>query len=154
MLEILNELRSQRRQSAISQSCFCLPLLQTERTALHLAAHFQQCDVIDALLASNAPTDVKDQQGAVPLHLAVQTGDAKCVLALLGRGNKVFSAFLPGFLIDLHHLQSMFCTIGLFRRLLVCGRVELSACVATSVAVSTDSPHRSCALCEVRSDKP
>lgn len=66
-----------------------MPLLQTERTALHLAAHFQQCDVIDALLASNAPTDVKDQQGAVPLHLAVQTGDSKCVAALLGRGNKV-----------------------------------------------------------------
>lgn len=65
----------------------------TERTALHLAAQYRQCEVIDLLLAANAQTDLKDAQGAVPLHIAVQTGNASCVAALLGRGNKVAVKF-------------------------------------------------------------
>ena len=63
--------------------------MQTERTALHVAAHNRQPDIIAALLHANAPTDAKDAQGAVPLHVAVATGDAETVASLLGRGAKV-----------------------------------------------------------------
>ena len=62
---------------------------QTERTALHIAAHNRQPDIIAELLAAHAPSDAKDAQGAVPLHVAVATGDAATVAELLGRGNKV-----------------------------------------------------------------
>lgn len=63
--------------------------MQTERTALHIAAHNRQPEIIAELLAANAPPDAKDAQGAVPLHVAVTTGDAQTVAELLGRGAKV-----------------------------------------------------------------
>ena len=56
---------------------------------MHIAAHNRQPDIIEELLAHNAPADAKDAQGAVPLHVAVQSGDVDTVAALLGRGNKV-----------------------------------------------------------------
>ena len=79
----------EKHDGVILMAVLLLICAQTERTALHIAAHNRQPDIIAELLAAHAPSDAKDAQGAVPLHVAVATGDAATVAELLGRGNKV-----------------------------------------------------------------
>jgi ankyrin repeat protein len=49
------------------------------QTALHLATHIQQVDMIQKLLAAGASPDLTDHKGNTPLHIACKFSSTKCL---------------------------------------------------------------------------
>jgi len=58
-------------------------------TALHIAARNGNLEIVTLLLASNADTNIADNEGWVPLMRAATAGNAKIIESLIEKGAKV-----------------------------------------------------------------
>ena len=56
-----------------------IPLLSPPQSALHLATHTQQVDMIQKLLVSGASAALTDHKGNTPLHIACKFSSTKCL---------------------------------------------------------------------------